>query len=185
MSVSLALREGDGELAVVGRFGRRGIVGRDGDFGRVDVRIGDRHVISVHPVVIRVAAGRGSCEDCVGDITVQDVVVFACDDDGLWRVPVRWRKRHAGRGDRAFAGIAGRDADGDVGGGWGIEDHIELGGSARFRGDQSAGRVDGDSGWIKGPVRVVTAVGVRSIRGFDHVAGTGIGVGHGNVGDRL
>ncbi len=53
------------------------------------VDVGDRHVGSVHAVVLRVDRGRRGGDDRIRDVAVGDVVVDAGHRDGLRRAPVR------------------------------------------------------------------------------------------------
>src|SRR5207247_1677933 len=111
--------------------------GRDGDADIVIVEIGGRDVGGVAAAVLRIAAGGGGGGDGIGDVAVVDEIIDAGDGDGLGGVPVGGGEREAGGGGRAFGGVAGREADGHVGGRLAVEDDRGAGRAASFGGGQA------------------------------------------------
>ena len=104
-----------------------------GDAGLVVVGGGDAHFNVAQGVVGGVATGRVE-DDVVGHRAVVGEVIDAGDGHRLGVVPVRGRKRQAGRADRALAGVLAAHRYGDVGGRFGRQFDGERGGAARLGG---------------------------------------------------
>src|SRR5262249_28306405 len=108
--------------------------------------VGQRDVVGVEVVVVRVGADRRGGHDAVAHVPFIEEIVDSGDEDGLGGVPVGGREGQAGdRGD-ALVGIAGGNTDDDVGGRLLVEHDVKGGGQAGLGGGQAGGRIDRDTG---------------------------------------